>query len=162
MLLDFKSFTTLRGGRGWEAMVPQFTPTAPTTTSKVEVVKRKVSRRKQEMGGIWVGLSCVVMFEEAEIGVKMQSWSLWVATFFGGFNFQTLGLMFSSFFLFSLKILGASIWVWMVIGESRCWVKWGKAAFIYLRTLLFDIHQIFIHILYLLFIFRLFIFYKYK
>lgn len=44
MLLDFKSSTTLAGGNGWEALVPQFTPIAPASEPIEGMAKRRTKR----------------------------------------------------------------------------------------------------------------------
>lgn len=55
-------------------MVPQFTPTAPTTENMVEVMVRKVNMKNQN---IWVGLRvCVVKFDDAENGRRNEKCSL--------------------------------------------------------------------------------------
>lgn len=53
MLLDFKSSTTSGGGRGCEAAVPQFTPTARTPEARPKMAKKKKKMIGQRFRGIW-------------------------------------------------------------------------------------------------------------
>ena len=104
MLLDFKSFTTLWGGSGWEAMVPQFTPTAPTIEAMVEVVMRKVKRKQEKVVvvvGIW-GLCCDVWWcWRRKKGVKKCNLGYCVSCNFG-WDLRVSSFQFSSFKLWFL------------------------------------------------------------
>lgn len=53
MLLEFKSWTTLNGERGWDAAVPQLKPTAETVEKvKAERLRKKKKRMRERFGGI--------------------------------------------------------------------------------------------------------------
>lgn len=55
MLLEFKSWTTLKGERGWDAEVPQLKPRAETGEKvKAERLRKrkKKKRMRERVGGI--------------------------------------------------------------------------------------------------------------
>ena len=53
MLLEFKRSTTLTGGRGWDAAVPQLNPTAEAGEKlRAERLMKKKKKMRQRFGGI--------------------------------------------------------------------------------------------------------------